>query len=81
MTNFNLVDREELMDSLRNGMRIALKLADRLELQMVGIHLSSALECLHDVRQDKAEAERHGRCSPASTEITKPNPQSSAGRR
>ncbi|ABD27190.1 hypothetical protein Saro_2754 [Novosphingobium aromaticivorans DSM 12444] len=53
MGKHRLVPDEELIGPLRNGISIALKLADRLGLHMVGIHLNNALECLSEGQKDK----------------------------
>lgn len=53
MGKHRLVPNEELIGPLRNGISIALKLADRLGLHMVGIHLNNALECLSESQKDK----------------------------
>lgn len=43
---------QKQMCELRAAVANALEMADRLGLQMVGIHLNDALECLAEATQD-----------------------------
>lgn len=52
MADYKLMPREDQIKILRTAVANALEMADRLELHMVGINLSEALECLKADPQD-----------------------------